>query len=115
MINIVINRSEDGSERGFSISGHSGYAESGSDIICAAISVLGQTAIASLTERTDLKVEYRIDEETALLTCKVILPRDNMDGEHIKASAILDSFETGCRYTAESYGKKYIKISNTII
>ncbi len=115
MITVVIGGSEDGRIRGFEISGHSGYAENGKDIICAAISILGQTTIASIIELTDLKVEYEIDEGKASLKCRVYLleARDNKD--HIKASAILDSFVIGCRNTAGSYGKKYIKIRNTII
>ena len=115
MIRIVISREDKVAARGFTISGHSGYAESGSDIICSAVSVLGQTAIAALTELTDLKVEYRIETEAAFLKCKVMLPSDSEDKDHIKASAILDTFEIGCRETAESYGKKYIGIINTRI
>lgn len=115
MITVVIGGSEDGRIRGFEISGHSGYAESGEDIICAAISVLGQTAIVSLKELTDLRVEYEIDEGETSLKCRVYLHENRDNNDHIKASAILDSFVIGCRNTADSYGKKYIKIRNTII
>ncbi len=110
MIRIVISRDDKDSSRGFTISGHSGYADKGSDIICSAISVLGQTAIASLTELTNLKTDYKIDEGSAFLECKVKLPDDETDTDHIKASVILDLFGLGCRRTAESYGRKYIDI-----
>ena len=115
MITVVIGRSEDGRIRSLEISGHSGYAESGKDIICAAISMLGQTTIASLKELTGLEVEYEIYEENAFLGCKVYMPANSDNKDHIRASAILDSFLIGCKNTAESYGNKYIKIKNTII
>ena len=110
MITVVLSRDDKKSARGFKISGHSSYDVSGRDIICAAISVLGQTAIASLLELTELKVDHRIDEKNAVLECKVIMPGDLEKSEYIKASAILDSFEIGCRKTADSYGRKYINI-----
>ena len=41
---------QDGRITGFSCSGHSGYAEEGSDIVCAAISALTQGAVIGLKE-----------------------------------------------------------------
>ena len=44
MINITIY------DNGFEIEGHAGYAQKGSDIICAAVSALSQTCRISITE-----------------------------------------------------------------
>ena len=41
---------EDERITGFSVSGHSGYAEAGSDIVCAAISALVTMAEATINE-----------------------------------------------------------------
>ena len=38
---------------GFRAKGHSGYAESGSDIVCAAVSAITQTACLGLMERLE--------------------------------------------------------------
>lgn len=51
---IVINRTENG----ISIDGHAGYAENGKDIVCAAVSVLYETLINSLSELTEDRVLY---------------------------------------------------------
>lgn len=115
MISIVIGRSTDGEVRNFTISGHSGFAPEDTDILCAAISVLGQTAVASLQSLTSLDIGYRIDEKGAALRCEVALPRDPDDRQYITASAILDAFTIGCEQTAALYGKQYIRISKKII
>ena len=47
MIRAVFSR-EGERYTGFRASGHSGYAEAGSDIVCAAVSVLGCTCVNSL-------------------------------------------------------------------
>ena len=47
MIRTVFSR-EGERYTGFRASGHSGYAEAGSDIVCAAVSVLGCTCVNSL-------------------------------------------------------------------
>lgn len=114
MISIELAKSEDGKKRMFTISGHSGYAKSGSDIICSAISVLGQTSIEALTQLTKVAVSYNIDEENAYLKCEATLP-DSKEVDYIRAETIFNTFEIGCKATAESYGNKYIKINNTKI
>ena len=45
--------------------GHSGYAEAGSDIVCAAISVLMQTLYIGLAEVLHLQTEISVDEKEA--------------------------------------------------
>lgn len=45
---------------GFQTSGHAGYAESGMDIICSAVSALTITAINSIDELTDSR--YGLEE-----------------------------------------------------
>ena len=47
MINVEF-LSQDGRRTGFSVSGHSGYAEAGSDVICAAVTAVGESAKTKL-------------------------------------------------------------------
>jgi uncharacterized protein YsxB (DUF464 family) len=54
---------------GFSCSGHAAYAKHGSDIICAAISILTQTIIASLEEIVRAPLEITADASTGYLHC----------------------------------------------
>ena len=48
MIRAVLYRDAEGQYTGYSAKGHSDYAEQGSDIVCAAVSVLGATCANSL-------------------------------------------------------------------
>lgn len=43
------------------VSGHSGTAAKGSDIVCAGISVLAQAAVVGISEHLRREVEYSID------------------------------------------------------
>ena len=53
---------------GFSISGHSGYAEAGSDIVCAAISAVVTMAEATINDVCGAKAKVRVKEEDARIT-----------------------------------------------
>ena len=53
---------------GFSVSGHSGYAEAGSDIVCAAISTAVTMAEATINEVCGAKAKVRVKEEDARIT-----------------------------------------------
>ena len=53
---------------GFSISGHSGYAEVGSDIVCAAISAVVTMAEATINEVCGAKAKVRVKDEQARIT-----------------------------------------------
>ena len=53
---------------GFSISGHSGYAEAGADIVCAAISAVVTMAEATINEVCGAKAKVRVKDEQARVT-----------------------------------------------
>jgi len=53
---------------GFSISGHSGYAEAGSDIVCAAISAVVTMAEATINEVCGAKAKVRVKDEQARIS-----------------------------------------------
>ena len=53
---------------GFSISGHSGYAEAGSDIVCAAISAAVELTITTVNDVCGGKAKLRVKEEDARVT-----------------------------------------------
>ena len=42
------------------VSGHAGYAASGEDIICAAVTALSGTLVKSIENLTDDKIEYDV-------------------------------------------------------
>ena len=53
---------------GFSVSGHSGYAEAGQDIVCAAISAVVTMAEATINDICGAKAKVRVKEADARTT-----------------------------------------------
>ena len=53
---------------GFSVSGHSGYAENGADIVCAAISAVVTMAEATINDVCGAKAKVRVKDEQARIT-----------------------------------------------
>ena len=68
---------------GFSVSGHSGYAEAGSDIVCAAISTAVTMAEAVINEVCGAKAKVRVKEEDARIT--LTLPTSCDEEETVQA------------------------------
>ena len=60
---------EDARIIGFDVQGHSGWGESGEDIVCAAISALTQATVLGLEEVACAPVQTRTDEDTGYLRC----------------------------------------------
>ena len=53
---------------GFSVSGHSGYAEAGADIVCAAVSAVVTMAEATINDELGAKAKVRVKDEQARIT-----------------------------------------------
>ena len=53
---------------GFSVSGHSGYAEAGSDIVCAAVSAVVTMAEATINDVLGAKAKVRVKDEQARIS-----------------------------------------------
>ena len=56
---------------GFSVSGHSGYAEAGADIVCAAISALTQSTLNGLQNVLKAPVMFEIDDQRAFIEAEL--------------------------------------------
>ena len=74
---------EDERITGFSVSGHSGYAEAGSDIVCAAISAVVTMAEATINEVCGAKAKVRVKSEDARVT--LMLPTSCDEEESVQA------------------------------
>ena len=74
---------EDERVNGFSISGHSGYAEAGSDIVCAAISAVVTMAEATINDVCGAKAKVRVKEDDARIT--LTLPASCDEEESVQA------------------------------
>ena len=78
--------SQDGRRTGFTVSGHSGYAEAGSDVICAAVTAIVRFAEATLNDFLGVGAKTRVDDEKAVIT--LTLPAKYEDEDAVQA--ILD-------------------------
>ena len=70
---------EDDRITGFSVSGHSGYAEAGSDIVCAAISAVVSLVEATINDVCGAKAKVRVKEEDARITLMLPTSCDEED------------------------------------
>ena len=69
---------------GFAISGHSGYSESGSDIVCAAVSAVVTMAEATINDVCGAKAKVRVREENASI--RLTLPASCDEEETVQAT-----------------------------
>ena len=105
MIKIVIYKAREGKIKGFKISGHSGYGTHGTDIVCSAVSALGQTALLGLLKVAEAEVHYRIEE--GYLDCSIT--DAGSDRKRIMCDAILETMYEGFKSIKENY-KRHIDI-----
>ncbi len=100
-IEIVKNQGE---YRGFECHGHSGFAEEGDDIVCAAISVLTFNTVNSIDYLTDDEISVTTNEKEGDMQCYFL-------GKPSKEAILLiDSMILGLESISAQYGAQYLKI-----
>ncbi len=65
--------------KGFSVSGHSGYGEAGTDIVCAAVSAVVTMAEATINDVCGAKAKVRVKDEQARVTLMLPASCDEED------------------------------------
>ena len=70
---------EDDRITGFTVSGHSGYGEAGTDIVCAAISAVVTMAEATINDVCGAKAKVRVKDENARITLMLPASCDEED------------------------------------
>ncbi len=104
MTKVIISKSQDGTYKQLTCSGHAEFANSGSDIICAAVSVLVTNTINSLEELAGESFETYADEENGFINCDFNNPLQE------KSIFLLDSMVFGLKQIQEEYGSKYLQV-----
>lgn len=93
---------------GFACEGHAGYALAGSDIVCAAVSVLTATCINSLESVSNILVKVKRRPKDAYL--QALLPENlTLDQQH-DSQVLFKSLQQGIGDLAKQY-PKYIHLS----
>ena len=67
MVSVDLFRNRQGLITGYKVSGHAGYGEEGTDIICSAISALTQAPLLGLEKHLKLKPSYVVNQEDGIL------------------------------------------------
>ena len=80
---------EDERITGFSVSGHSGYAEAGADIVCAAVSAVVTMAEATINDVCGAKAKVRVKEEDARVTLTLPTSCDEEDAVQAVLSGMM--------------------------
>ena len=79
---------KDGRYTGFEARGHSGYAETGSDIVCAAVSVLGCTCVNSLEALLGVRARIGANREGLLTFDLPSMTEDQEQGAQLLMGAL---------------------------
>ena len=87
-------------QTGITVDGHAEYAETGKDIVCAAVSALTQTLIAGIKSLTEDRISYEIKPG------KVNIVFENLSKQ---AQLLVDSFFIGINEIITAYGEKYVR------
>ncbi len=105
MTHVSIFKTGKGEYRGFNCIGHSGYADAGEDIVCAAISVLVINTINSLERLVGEDFKLVTNEEEGLIDCRF------EKGINAKSVLLLDSMVLGLTEIREQYGETFIDLT----
>ncbi len=87
---------------GFNISGHSGYSEEGTDIICSSVSSAAIMAANTITEVMHIDADVTVGD--GLIIFKL------SPDEAVKSSAIIEGLQLHLNALSEQYSK-YIKLN----
>lgn len=107
MIIVSIKRDQGGSIKAFSVSGHSGYAEHGQDIVCAGVSAIIQTAILGLQDL--LHIECAGSQNEGRLACALPSLEPELR-QH--ADTVLETMLLGLMAIASSFAD-FVQILNS--
>ena len=102
MTHITIYQNENHEVERFTCTGHAGYAASGEDIVCAAISMMVINTINSIETFTSVPFVCEADEETGDI--------DFQFTEEITpdSALLIDSMILGLKEIQNDYGKKFL-------
>lgn len=92
---------------GYALKGHSGYAEEGSDIVCAAVSALAITTENALCRLVRLSPAERGGEDGFL---EVMLPQQMTDAQSHDAQLLLSALRIGLESIAQDY-PDYVRLT----
>lgn len=104
MTTITVYQSGTDEYKGFTCSGHAGFAEEGSDIVCAAISILVINTINSIEQFGRQEFTCEQDQENGIIRFTL------QDMPTKETKLLLDSMILGLKEVEKQYHRKYLKL-----
>lgn len=95
MTAVTFYKRADGSLIGFEMSGHSGYGEEGTDIVCASVSSAAYLTANTLLEILHLKADAKVDDAYMKLTVSETdteKAQDLLKGLELHLNALADDY-----------------------
>ncbi|BCJ94967.1 hypothetical protein acsn021_25360 [Anaerocolumna cellulosilytica] len=104
MIKISVYKNAEGKIIGFNSLGHAGYADSGQDIVCAAVSALIINTVNSIEHFTTDTFDLKQNQKKGQIDFRIVSELSN------ESNLLLNSLFLGLQGIAEDYGQKYINL-----
>lgn len=104
MITVSIYKNAENLITGFKLSGHADYSQYGSDVVCAAVSVLVINTINSIENFTSDQFKIDNDEKKGFVEFHVISSMSQ------NTNLLLNSLALGLQGIVDEYTDKYIRI-----
>ena len=99
MVKIKVVRGSDNRPLSVEVKGHALYAPDGSDIVCAAVSILTQTVLFALEDLLGLKTPAVLREGYLLITSPVEIEQEKEEKYYL----LIETMLLGLKETARSY------------
>lgn len=98
---VTFFRRSDGALIGYQAEGHSGYADAGADIVCAAISALTQTTLNGLQNVLKAPIKSGMDDDRAFIEAELTSEASPMQIE--RAQLLLVTLQEGLQAIQRDY------------
>lgn len=103
MTTVLCKKTKNGYQ-GFSCTGHAGFSEYGSDIVCAAVSVLVINTINAMELYSGAKMEIITGEEDGVIDVTFVNPVNE------KTQLLMNTMILGLKSIKKQYGSKYLRL-----
>ena len=107
MIKATVYRTKEQLIYGFQLSGHAGYAEEGSDIVCSAVTILVFNTINAIERLTEAGFSCEADEKKGGFI-KVMLPDEKKGTSNHDAQLLLQAMVLGLKDMETEYSSYII-------
>ncbi|HHT47237.1 MAG TPA: ribosomal-processing cysteine protease Prp [Firmicutes bacterium] len=104
MVKIKVVRGSDNRPLSVEVKGHALFAPSGSDIVCAAVSILTQTVLFALEDLLGLKPPAMIKNGYLLMSSPAEIDKEKEE----KCFLLLETMLLGLKETARSYPRHIV-------